>query len=352
MSTTEPNPVAGFVLATLLALVVVTAVAWANGGLSALLTVGEDFPIKDYIVADLGDVQLASGAGHDGQQYYGIARDPLGIGQVPDLVDNPSYRYLHILYPALAGGFGLFSPDATVTAMVMLAVGGFGLAAAAAVRLAGLLGGLSVVGALAVVNIGLLLSVRFLLPDALALGLALLGVTYAVSGRDRFAGPMVALAVLAKPTYLVFPLALGMWTWRLNRHRFWWLAALPAVPAGMWAAYVFLRFGFSTGGNLGLPLAGLVGGADLWADRTMGDIALAGAAVAVLVVGAWLAVVTRDSMLRWLLAGWVGIGVLSSELVWEFGNNILRVVAPTWPLSAVAAAVYFSSSRSRRNLPV
>ncbi|MGI9609024.1 MAG: hypothetical protein ACR2NL_01890, partial [Acidimicrobiia bacterium] len=92
---TDLAPPWWFAISAVTALVVALAVASSNGGLSGLLTVGEDFPIRDYVVADLGDITLAHGDGHDGQQYYGIARDPLGTGPVPDLVDNPSYRYLH-----------------------------------------------------------------------------------------------------------------------------------------------------------------------------------------------------------------------------------------------------------------
>ncbi|MGI9649271.1 MAG: hypothetical protein ACR2OI_12200, partial [Acidimicrobiia bacterium] len=172
----EPTPGAWFLLSAAVALIVALAIASSNGGISGLLTVGEDFPIRDFVVADLGDIQLATGDGHDGQQYYGIARDPLGRGEVPDLLDNPSYRYLHILYPALAGGFGVFSPEMTVIGMLVLAVAGFGLAGSQALMLNHHFRGQTTIAQIAMVNVGLLLAVRFLLPDALALGLALTGV--------------------------------------------------------------------------------------------------------------------------------------------------------------------------------
>ena len=181
----DPTPGAWFLLSAAVALVVAMAIAASNGGLSGLLTVGEDFPIRDFVVADLGDIQLASGDGHDGQQYYGIARDPLGTGEVPDLLDNPGYRYLHILYPALAGGFGTFTPDTTLVGMLVLAVAGFGLAGSSALLLSHHVRGRMTIAQIAIVNLGLLLAVRFLLPDALALGLAMTGVVLAAQGRDR-----------------------------------------------------------------------------------------------------------------------------------------------------------------------
>ena len=327
-------------------------VASANGGLPGLLTVGEDFPIRDFVTAELGTVELAAGDGHDGQQYFGIARDPLGTGVVPDLVDNASYRYLHILYPALAGGFGFFSATTTVALMFVLAVAGFGLAAGMALALAGRLGGRSPVAVLAVANLGLLLAVRFLLPDALALGLSMLGIWWTVAGRDRPAAAALALSVLTKPTYAIVPAMLGVWAWRTDRTRLPMLAAAPLAPGAAWALYVFVRFGISTSGNLGLPFAGLIGAPGLWDDVSTGEVTFALAAVVVLAVAGLLARATAVPILRWLLVGWVAIGLLSSSLVWEFGNNALRVLAPLWTIGAVAAAVYFSSSMSRRNLPV
>ena len=343
-------PILWFVVAAAAAALVALAVASANGGISGLLTVGEDFPIRDYVVADLGPIRLAGGAGHDGQQYYGIARDPFGSGAVPELLDNPGYRYQHILYPALAGGLGTFSPDATVTLMLVLAVAGYGLAAAAALMLNDRLGGDRVIAQLAIVNVGLLLAVRFLLPDALALGLALLGVVLAHAERDRPAAAALALAVLTKTTYFVFPLALGVWAW--NRRRTVWLTLVPAVPAALWTMFVFIRFGATTAGNLSFPFAGLVGALDLWGSVSPGEVLMAGAAALLTLAGAVLAVRTRDRLLRRLLAAWVGVALISSQYVWEFGNNTLRVLAPLWALSAVAAAVYRSTSTSRRNLPV
>ncbi|RZV45740.1 MAG: hypothetical protein EX267_04855 [Acidimicrobiia bacterium] len=349
---TKPDARLGFGTSVVLALLIVIAVASANGGLTGLLTVGEDFPIRPFVEADFGAVELATGDGHDGQQYYGIARDPFGTGEVPDLVDNPSYRYLHILYPLLAGGFGLFSPAVTLWLMAALAVLGFGVSGAAALRIARQLGGGHTVVLLALVNVGLLLAVRFLLPDTLALALSLIGVSLALEGRDRPAGVALALAVLAKTTYFVFPLALGAWVWRSDRARAVALTVLPAVPAGLWMGYVFARFGASTAGNLAVPFTGLIGAIDLWSEVSSGEVAMALGALLLVGIGVVLAARTRHELLRWLLLAWVGVALISSEFVWEFGNNTLRVLAPLWSLAAVAGSVYLSSRTSRKNLPV
>ena len=348
----EPHPGGWFVVAAVAALVVALSIAGSVGGITGLLAVGEEFPIRDYVLADLPDVELATGVGHDGQQYYGIARDPLGRGAVPDLLDNPSYRYMFILYPALAGGFGTFSPQLTVAAMLALSVVGFGLAGASALMLNHQLGGRTTVAYFAVANAGLLLAVRFLLPDPLALGLAMLGVTLAVAGKDRPAAVALGLAVLTKAPYFLFPLALGAWVWPSDRKRAWWLTVAPAVPAALWVSYVFIRFGPSTAGNLTAPFTGFITAIDQWSSVSTGEVILALMAAALLVGGAVLAAVTRHPLLRLLLLAWVGLGLVSSELIWKFGNNAMRVMAPLWTVAALAAAVYVSSSKSRRNLPV
>lgn len=340
-----------FVIGLLTALLVAGLVASLNGGLAGLLTVGEDFPIRDYILEDFDDIQVAAGAGHDGQQYYGIARDPFARGAVPDLLDQPGYRYLHILYPAVAGGLGLFSPDITVVGMVLLASVGFGLAAGAAHALGVRLGDAGVVAAALIANVGLLMSVRFLTPDALALGLALVGVTLALDGRERPALAALALAALTKTPYLVFALAVAGWHLPTPRRALRYAVA-PAVPLLAWLLYLTTRVDVTTAGNLDFPFFGFVQAWDLWPSVSGGEVVQALVAAVLLVGAALLWVVTPRREVKWLLAGWIAVAVLSSELVWEFGNNTLRVFAPLWTLGVVALGSYLATRSSRRNLPV
>ncbi|MGI9611146.1 MAG: hypothetical protein ACR2NL_12710 [Acidimicrobiia bacterium] len=351
-TTTAPNPTGWFIISAAAALVVAIGIGAGVGGVTGLLAVGEDFPIRSYVEADFPGIHLADGVGHDGQQYYGIARDPWGQDGVPDLVDNPSYRYLFILFPLLAGGFGTFSPEVTVAAMLALSVLGFGLAGASALRLNHHYEGRVTIAHIAVANVGLLLAVRFLIPDALALGLAMLGVVLAVEGKDRAAAVALALAVLTKAPYALFPLALGIWVWPTDRRRALWLTVVPAIPIALWASYIFIRFGPSTSGNLAAPFVGIVQGAAKWDQIESGEVTMAVMAVALLAVGAVLVFLTENRLLRILVGVWVVLGAISSELIWVFGNNALRVLSPLWTLTALSAAVYFSSSRSRKNLPV
>lgn len=333
------------------ALLIAGLVASLNGGWPGLLTVGEDFPIRDYITEDFNDIQLAAGVGHDGQQYYGIARDPFARGQVPDLLDNAGYRYLHVMYPAAAGGLGLFPPYVTVVGMVLLAAAGFGLTAGAAHALGVRLGDDGIVAVALIANIGLLMSVRFLTPDALALGLAMVGVTLAFDDRDRPALVMLALATLTKAPYFVFPLAVAAWHIRDPRRaaRF---AVLPALPLLAWAAYLTTRFDVTTAGNLDLPFVGLLNARELWDSVSQGEMIQALAAAALVGVAVWLLAVTPSSEMRWLLGAWILIALVSSEFVWEYGNNTLRVLAPLWTLGVVTLGLYLSTRRSRKNLPV
>jgi hypothetical protein len=62
-------------------------------------------------------------------------------------------------------------------------------------------------------------------------------------------------------------------------------------------------------------------------------------------------VLVRDRMLAWLILPWVALMVISSDLIWAFGNNALRVAAPLWTLGVLGLGTYVART-SRRNLPV
>src|ERR671918_2290202 len=72
--------------------------ASAVGGLRGLLQVGETSHLRPIIEAELGQVPLGPGPGHDGQIFYGIGLD-LDGDVVPALLDHGAYRYRRVLYP-------------------------------------------------------------------------------------------------------------------------------------------------------------------------------------------------------------------------------------------------------------
>ena len=63
----------------------------------------------------LGDVVPSGGFGHDGKYYFMQAMDPFFMSpedHAAYLLDRPTYRAQRMVYPTLAGGFGLLPAQA------------------------------------------------------------------------------------------------------------------------------------------------------------------------------------------------------------------------------------------------
>src|SRR5262245_51679689 len=80
----------------------------------ALVTPGAQSTVAPLFHHDFPDYQLHEGVGHDGQQFYAIAREPMHLADAAKYIDRPRYRAQRILLPVLAwstypfgGGRGL-----------------------------------------------------------------------------------------------------------------------------------------------------------------------------------------------------------------------------------------------------
>jgi hypothetical protein len=311
-----------------------------GGGWNGLLSVGELDPIRPTIEAELEGLQLDPSYGHDGQVFYGIALDPGGL-YIPSLIDHPGYRYRRILFPVLAGGFGLTQGEALLLSMIAWSAAAVGVATSA-IRGLSLRLGLSAWTTLAVVaNPGVWLSAQLLTSDALALALIVMAVLAYLDDHPLLAAGMVAAAALAKePSLLVaFGLAADSW-FRGKRRPAAWLALAPVLPFAAWIAWVDLRIGgaLESGDTLTPPLLGLLDSAGRWSSTPVREACLAILTLTGL-VAAFLVPMRRSSFWRWLLWPWVGLGLVLSHWVWDFGNNSIRVLAPMLTLLVPAAMV-------------
>jgi hypothetical protein len=311
-----------------------------DGDVAALVSVGATSDARRYFEDELGSVPMVPGAGHDGQSSYIVARDPWATGDAWRYLDHPGYRYRRMFYPTVAGGLGLLGPRATVYGLALIALVGMGLAAGALADLARRYGtgSWTVLGVIA--NPGLWLSVKLLTPDALALGLALTAV--ALWTRDR-RGPAVAFlatAALTKDAYLLFALGLAGWAWSEQSVREKLLLILGALtPLTLWGAWVSVRLGegFAPRGNLSFPLAGLIDSVRGWPSS--GDMFLSVFTILSLLTAGLAALLSRNRLLAWLSWPWVVLGLISSEWVWNLGNNSARAFAPALVVGALALSV-------------
>ena len=317
-----------------------------DGDLSFMLRVGNESAARPFIEGELGPIPLTKGLGHDGQYSYLIARDPFGLDGLPDLADDGAYRYRRALYGWLAGGFGLFSPEAALIGLVAWTMVGFGVATAATADVALLLGARfwAVLGVLG--NLGMWLSVQLATADALALALAMVAVSLVLRRRNGWALVCLAAAALTKDAYVLFAVGLGGWMLFEGRPRpAFALAVVPAIPLALWIGWLSWQVGngLSAKDNFSWPLVGLVESFSEW--ETSGDLVQAMVALTALVGAMILIVATRHRLIAWLAFPWIVVALVSSVVVWGDGNNAVRVFAPLWLFMWLGAA-WLVQSRS------
>lgn len=194
-----------FVASVLIAVVpTVTLLNTNDGDPTALLRIGDRSASRSFVEQDLSDPVLTPGFGHDGQQFYVIARTFPDMQNADGHVDRLRYRARRVLFPALVAPFP--AGDATVWAMLsvnLLAIGAAGIAVA---RLAGRVRAPWWIGVSVALSPALVISARASLADALAFALAVWG---AVLWRKHlwWAVALFSLAALARETSLVVPAA-------------------------------------------------------------------------------------------------------------------------------------------------
>lgn len=320
-------------LGGVLAGIFLLAQAEAVGGVTGLLQVGTNSALRPVVEAELGEVSLAPGPGHDGQIFYAIGVD-LGGTEVPDLLDHGGYRYRRILYPALASGFGLLGGKALLWGMVTLTLVSAATASGTAAALARRFGSPDWLALVVVFNPGVWLSIRLLTSDVLALALMLVGL--AIMQRSQgWSLASFAASALAKDVYLATPGGLA-----LSRPRGRW--TLLAVPLGVlivWMTWLTMTVGegFTGRGNMALPLVGIFQGARNWGALELEEVFYLAFALASVAAGLLYGAL-RKSWLRWSILAWSALGIISSNWVWDFGNNAARAFAPIAVLVALSAA--------------
>jgi hypothetical protein len=337
---TNWSDVARWAATGLLVAVIVQAVNIVQlGDLAGALRLGAAAPTRPLVEAELGQIQLAEGTGHDGYQFLVIALDPLARDAEHQTVYY-GYRHRRVLYPALAGLGGLLPGRAALAGMAVWNALGVALCAGAVAWLVPRLGAAGWGPAGAVANMGLLNSVQLLTADTLAIGFGLLAAALLVARRLGWAIVALTAAVLTKETSILF--TVGAAGWLLTR-RDWTAAALTlTVPTGValaWAGYIegTIGNGFATQRNLGWPLAGVAEGIGQWNEPGM--VVLGLTALAGLIVAGVGAVRSRSSLLLSLTIPWILVTLVSSAVVWGDGNNALRVFSVLWIFGILGLAV-------------
>jgi hypothetical protein len=156
----------------------------------------------------------AAGTGYDGQFFLYIALDPVRARRY---LDVPAYRYSRPLYPLAARALAFGQDGAVPWTLLLLGIGGVVAATYAVASLFELRRAPVWYAALLGLYPGLLIAVSWDLAEAMAYGLAALGLLayYRAGRRILLAGALFGLAGATRESTLLFPVALAL---SLARH--------------------------------------------------------------------------------------------------------------------------------------
>ena len=312
----------------------VVVLAATQGGPDYFLQLGERSHNLELAREVLGDdVAVPLEDGHDGENSWVLARDPLLLDDdAADRFDRPTYRSQRIGYPLLAAPWRMGGEQALLWGLVLtnLAAIVFGTWAA------GRLGDGHPPAAYAFAfNPLVILALLFDFADAVALAGVVAALLAASRNRLGLAAAAGILAALAKePSLLALGAAAALARGLSMRARLA-LVAPGLAAAGLWHLYVVSRPGFGADPEVqeleAVPFRGFV---DAW-DRSWGpgdhwfDAAVAALLVAVAVVAVVLAVRRRDLASTAALGPCLLLPFLSAQVV----------ALPTNSVRAVGAAV-------------
>jgi Glycosyltransferase family 87 len=272
--------------------------------------------------------------GYDGQFYAQLAVEPLLKDPAIDgAMDNAPYRAHRILFPWIAWALGrgraasILQAAAIEDVLVWLALAWLlsrvipPVSARAFVLWSGCL-----------LAHGMLMSVRYALPDALAMLLIAMGVFWTERGRPILAAITIGVAGLARETSVIAATALARFLKRAPRS---WIIAVVCVvlvmlPTALWLDYlrsIYRLHFFEGAGNISRPFLGL-----LWKVRSVWHtLARDGfsqmarddlfALVAFLTQAAWLVwrFVKRRDLAPWALAAasFLVLALFAHQVVWD-----------------------------------
>jgi hypothetical protein len=159
--------------------------------------------------------------------------------------------------------------------------------------------------------------------------------------RERLSIWIFALSTLAKEVYLVTPGGLSIGK---NRKR-WLFAIVPSAVLVVWMTWLTLNLGdgFTGRSNLSWPFTGIIGASANWAHFDTEEWLYLSFALASVGVGVAIGLLRRG-WLRWSILGWSALGIISSNWVWDFGNNAARAFAPIAVLIVLGFGSYADAS--------
>lgn len=291
----------------------------------------------------IGDVIVEAGSGHDGKFFFALANDPwLSDPQaLAPWLDDPLYRAQRMLYPAIAGGFGLASPEVIIWSLLVVNVVALAAGSAAAALVATHHGVSPWSGLAFVLNPGMLFEMLIDGSSIVGMAWAFAALALLASNRRIWAAVAFALAVLSRETMLL--LVFGAFVFDVVKRRLpdWWLLVVPLLAYGSWTAWARARLGaieprLSVSDlNLDPPFRGLAEAVPTWLGAgglTVAVAVLVLAACAVVMLGLW----RRASLVSYAAAPFVPLLFILSVPVLAEPFDLTRSIAPVITASSIA----------------
>lgn len=335
--TTTVNRVAvlaGLVAVLFSSLIAVRVLSESDWDPTVFVAFGEEAaPTREYAEERLGDVYLRRAQGHDGKFFFVQSNDPLVLDPEENakVLDRPLYRSQRMLYPVLAGGGGLFGPEAIVWAMLVVNLLALGVGTWVVGQIAATMGGSAWWGLAFAFNLGFISEVNIGGAGVVAAVAAFGAVLLVTRGRAGWGIALLAVAALAREAMLLAAAGTALWLWMERRRK---TAVASAVFPGLavlgWAVYLRLRIGEGTVTSqvqeIGWPFVGFAEAFNSWLGDPI-DLA-AGLAIMILFVLFTRRVLIGRHLVGWAFLGFVLLGLVFTEQVWHSYFDITRAIAP------------------------
>jgi hypothetical protein len=314
---------------------------------------GDRSPVQDaYVRERLGEVTTRGVSGADGKFFFVQANDPwlLDPQRNAALLDRPVYRSQRMMYPLIAGGFGLFPPHMIVWAMLAINLVAMALGAALVASLASIWGRSPWLGLLVPLNIGLIFELTIGGAGILAYALCLAGL-FALTKHHIWAASMLfGAAALSREAMVLFPAGLLCLSWLYQRQAIWRIVAVPVGAVVLWHMYIRIRLNGVSGmgvvwGGFAPPFYGMFKGFEWWLRYP--HLLINIGVIVILVMFVPLALRSRSPM-AWGALPFVALVIILSENVWREAYDLTRAVAPVF--TAIPFLVVISGSRERYSI--
>ena len=334
--------------------------AEADWDATVFVAIGEDATeIRRYAESLLGEVALRSQLGHDGRFFFVQANDPWLSDPSANaaILDRPLYRSQRMLYPVLAGGFGLLGPEAIVWAMLLVNLAAMGFGSWAVAEISTAMGGSPWLGMAFLLNVGITSELTIGGAGVVAGAAAFGAVAMLLKGGIPWGVLLMTMASLSREVLLLGAAGAAFFMWREGRKgEAVWVGLVPAAAVMAWRAYASARIGSAAEGDrvleIGPPFIGFARAFQAWLSDPL-NLTVGCVIMVLMLLFAWRTL-QRDVLVGWTFLGFVPLAIVLSEPVWRQVFNSTRAVAPAITAYVVVAFAdtkhHEATPRSRRRV--